>query len=153
MVVCSIVFTGTLRKLAEITGIAPKGCYVFPEFKPKKTTVLLVNLNSPLADLLDRFAPLENILRIVSYCIRFFKSWLSISISTVIITQEISHSLNVLICFTQYIVCAEDINRLTKGIKLSKELGWLSKVGFFYRPRWACQSGWSTLSCRSTVCT
>lgn len=91
-------------------------------YEAKKTTVLLITLNSSITELLERFSSLDKILRIISYCFRMTPSSNSSHDTRLITAKETSRALLALIYFTQHLVYADDIVQLRKGLRPSKNL-------------------------------
>lgn len=93
-----------------------------PQYEMRKTTVLLVQLSLSAMDLLERFSSLDKILRILSYYFRLKNPRSTTSPSMSVTLQELSHSLNALIYFTQQSSFSKDIAQLKKGLSCEKEL-------------------------------
>lgn len=62
-----------LENWAKFPDLQTEDVNILSEFETKKSTVLLVKLNSSLTDIIDRFSLLDKMLRIISYCFRFCK--------------------------------------------------------------------------------
>lgn len=91
-------------------------------YEAKQPKVLLVTLNSSVKELLERFSSLEKILRIISYCFRITTPRNSSYTSKIITAEETTRALLALIYFTQQLVYADDIVKLSKGLRPSKNL-------------------------------
>ncbi|XP_029341031.1 uncharacterized protein LOC103311791 [Acyrthosiphon pisum] len=92
------------------------------QYESRKATVLHVLINSSINDLLERYSSLDKLLRIIAYVLRFGTPRAAPLLSTAIGADELSHALTALIYFTQRTTYSDDIDKLSKQVRPSKDL-------------------------------
>jgi hypothetical protein len=95
---------------------------ILPESEERQQTVLSVQVNHSIMELLDRISSLDKILRITVYCLRFSTLRRSQTLSNVISADEMASALATIIHSVQRLVFLEEITLMAKGLQCSKHL-------------------------------